>query len=93
MSITRLRVLEGMRPAFLAPPVAFEGRTPGAPSTDDEYVRHRLDSRRPGQAGSAAATRARLMSEIAVMENALGLTKRTHRDDDPATLVPGTDCA
>jgi len=54
---------------------------PGAHPADDEYRRHKSDSRRPGQAGSAAATRARLMSEIAGMENALALTERAVRGD------------
>src|SRR5690242_7259951 len=51
---------------------------------DDECLRHQRDSRRPGQAGSAAAERARLMKEIAGLLNALALTRRLLRDGDDA---------
>ena len=70
------------------PPRRIEARRPG-----DEYLRHKTDSRRPGQAGSAAATRARLIREISGIETALALTRRVLRAADSAAPLPRTDCA
>lgn len=64
-------------PAIAMPPRRIETCRLG-----DEYLRHKSDSRRPGQAGSAAAMRARLMREIAGIETALALTKRVLRGAD-----------
>lgn len=69
-------------------PRRIEARRPG-----DEYLQHKTDSRRPGQAGSAAATRARLMMEISGIETALALTKRVLRGADSEAPLPRTDCA
>lgn len=70
---------------------------------DDEYLRHRQDSQRPGQAGSAAAARARLTMEKAGLLKACALTKRLLGDGGVARVAhegirreavrPRADCA
>ena len=60
---------------------------------DDEHLRHQRNSCRPGQAGSAAAERARLVKEMAGLLNALALTKRLLRDEDGAPAVKKAACA
>lgn len=65
---------------------AATSRIPGQPPrtarlAEDEYVRDRQDSRRPGPAGAAAAARARLIEQIEGMENALALTRQAALDE------------
>lgn len=77
----------GIRPS--EPGVAAGDQARRAPRKDDEYLRHQRDSRRPGPAGSAAAERARLMKDIARIENAL--TKRVLSDGDEAAATRKAD--
>jgi hypothetical protein len=66
------------------PDGALEGETQRGRPLEEECLQHRRDSRRPGQAGSAAAERARLMRELAGLQEAVALTKRLLAEEDSA---------
>lgn len=79
----------GIRPS--EPDGAVEGEAWGTRRMDDECLRDQRGSRRPGQAKSAAAERARLMEEIDALRKALALTRRLMGDGDDAPVAKDAD--